>query len=165
MTMPVISNFNEAAISTIFDKIVSHAATLGYFDSVLGHEPKNAPGNGVSAAVWVQSIRPYGSGLAITSGVLLLHVRIYTSFLSQPYDAIDPNVLAATSALIGAYSGDFDFGGDGGVRAVDLLGMSGTPLNAQAGYVEIDRKIMRIMTISLPVMVNDMWVQGSSANG
>jgi len=44
MTMPVISNFNEAAISTIFDKIVSHAATLGYFDSVLGHEPKNAPG-------------------------------------------------------------------------------------------------------------------------
>jgi len=54
----------------------------------------------VSAAVWVQSIRPYGSGLAITSGVLLLHVRIYTSFLSQPYDAIDPNVLAATSALI-----------------------------------------------------------------
>lgn len=158
-----MANFNEAAIATIFDKVVSYAASSGYFDSVLGHEPKNAPGTGVSASVWVQSIKPItSSGLAVTSGVLLLNVRVYTNFASQPYDAIDPNVLAATSYLIGQYSGDFDFGGQSDVRAVDLIGITGTPLSAVAGYIEMDRKMMRIMTITVPVIVNDMWTHGST---
>ena len=155
-------SFNEAAISTIFDKVVSHAASLGYFDSVNAHEPKNAPGNGVTAAVWVQAIRPsVSSGLAATSGVLILNVRVYTSFISQPFDAIDPNVTAATAALMSAYSGDFDFGGEADVRAVDLLGMAGQPMEAIAGYVEMDRRILRIMTLTVPVLVNDMFAQVS----
>ena len=63
------------------------------------------------------------------------------------------------AALIGAYSGDFDFGGEAGVRAVDLLGMTGTPLAAIAGYIEMDRKMMRVITITLPVVINDLWTQ------
>lgn len=158
-----MANFNEQAIATIFDKVVSYAASSGYFDAVNAHEPKSAPGNGLSASVWVQSIKPVtSSGMTSTSGVLLLNVRVYTNFISQPYDAIDPNVLAATSFLIGAYSGDFDFGGEAGVRAVDLLGMTGTPLSAIAGYIEMDRKMMRVFTITLPVVINDLWTHGST---
>lgn len=153
-------NFNEAAISAIFDKAMSHAAASGYFDSVNGSEPKSAPGNGVYAAVWADRIAPVrSSGLASTSGVLVLMQRIYTSFISQPFDAIDPNVLAAVSYLIGAYSADFDLGGAGGTRMVDLLGAEGTALAAQAGYVTIDQKIYRVMTVTIPVVVNDMWSQ------
>ena len=85
----------KQAIATIFDKVVSLAASSGYFDAVNAHEPKSAPGNGVPAAVWVQSIKPVTtSGMTSTSGVLLLNVRVYTNFISQPYDVIDPNVLA-----------------------------------------------------------------------
>ncbi len=156
-----MSNFNEAAIAAIFDKMVSHAAASGYFDAVNGHEPKSAPGNGLTAAVWVDRIAPVqSSGLASTSGLLVLMQRVYTSFISQPFDAIDPNVLSAVSWLIGAYSADFDLGGAGGTRAIDLLGAEGTALAAQAGYVEIDRKMNRVMTVTIPVVVNDMWIQG-----
>jgi hypothetical protein len=153
-------NFNEAAIAAIFDKTVSYAAASGYFDSVNAHEPKSAPGNGVTCAVWVDRIAPVrSSGLASTSGLLVLMQRVYTNFISQPFDAIDPNVLSAVSWLIGAYSADFDLGGAGGTRNVDLLGAEGVPLAAQAGYIEIDRKMNRVMTVTIPIVVNDMWSQ------
>jgi hypothetical protein len=42
---------------------------------------------------------------------------------------------------------------------VDLLGQFGTPLSAQAGYVNQDGRLFRIMTITLPLVVNDVWGQ------
>jgi hypothetical protein len=32
-------------------------------------------------------------------------------------------------------------------------------LSAQAGYINQDGKLMRVMTIMLPLVVNDAWVQ------
>jgi len=151
--------FNEHAVLTIFDKVVSYALATGLFDAVNQHEPKSAPGNGITCAVWVQVIRPVRSGLAATSGVLILEARIYTSFVQQPFDMIDPNITAATASIMMALTGDFNFGGDANVRNLDLLGSTGTPLSAQAGYVEIDRRMYRVMTITIPVIVNDMFVQ------
>lgn len=158
-----MANFNEAAINGIFDSVVSHAAASGYFDSVNAFEPKNAPGNGVTCAVWAQSIQPIrAGGQAATSGTLLLQARVYTSFISQPFDMIDPNVTAAACYLMGAYSGDFEFGSaDADVRMVDLLGAYGPSLSAVAGYVEMDKQIFRIMTISIPIVVNDLFAQVS----
>lgn len=152
--------FNDAAISAVFNKIVSYALASGRFDSVNQHEPKSAPGSGLSCSIWVQNIRPItSSGLAMTSGVVEINARIYTSFISEPFDAIDPSVMAATSDIMGALSGDFSFGGSANVRCVDLLGMEGTALSSQAGYVELDRKMYRVMTILIPVIINDMWLQ------
>lgn len=149
--------FDQAAVNTLFDRIVSHAMTLGIFETVNAHEPKSKPGSGLRCAIWVQSILPVGraSGLSATSGVVTLNARIYNSFLQQPLDGIDPDLLTATTTLLGAYSGDFDLGGD--VRNVDLLGMHGAPMGAQAGYLNIDNQVFRIMTITLPVVVNDLW--------
>jgi hypothetical protein len=154
-----LNNFNDAAVNAVFDRIVSYSLASGRFDHVNQHEPKNAPGGGLSASIWIQAIRPLGktSGLSATSGLLLLNHRIYTSFRSQPYDMIDPSVTAATCDLMGALSGDFELGGIAGVRAVDLLGMSGTALNATSGYVEIDRNIYRVMTTIIPIIINDMF--------
>lgn len=144
--------------TTLIGAVRDHALTTGLFERVNGHEPKNAPGNGLTAAVWVQDIGPVlSSGLAKTSARLALNVRIYSSMLQEPQDAIDPNIVSAVDDLFTAYSSDFELGGN--VRCVDLLGMAGAPLSAQAGYLEQDKKLFRVMTITLPLIVDDAWDQ------
>jgi hypothetical protein len=139
--------------------VADHARTTGLFEKVNGHEPKNSPGSGLTAAVWVDTIDPVAlaSGLAITSARVGVLVRIYTNMLQEPQDSIDPNIVAAVSILMGQYAGDFDLGGL--VRNVDLLGQHGVPLRAQAGYLEQDKKLFRVMTITVPLIVNDVWNQ------
>lgn len=143
----------------ILNRVVSHAMTRGLFERVNQHEPKNAPGNGLTCAVWVDRIGPLpaGSGLAAITGVLTLNVRLYTSMLAEPQDAIDPNLMAAHDALMTAYSGGFTLGGL--ARCVDLLGMAGVPLSSRAGYLGQDSKLYRVITITLPVLVDDVWEQ------
>jgi hypothetical protein len=157
-------NFNDVAVTTVFDKVVSYGLATGRFQHVNQHEPKNAPGNGLECSVWVNSVVPIkGSGLNSTSGIVVLYARIYTNFRQQPFDYIDPSVLSAAIDLMGAMSADFNFGGDAGVRSVDLLGMfASVPLSAQAGYVEIDRQMFRVMTITIPIIIDDMFIQGST---
>lgn len=157
------ANFNDAAILAVFDRLESWCLASGRYESVNGHEPKNAPGNGLSASVWVQSIGPFprGSGQAMTTGLLVLNVRVYVSFTSQPFDAIDPDMLSSVTDIMGALSGDLDFDGISGVRCVDLLGMSGTRLSAAAGYVELDRHMYRVMTVTVPIIINDMFAQAT----
>ena len=137
----------------------SHAAKSGHFERINGHEPKNAPGKGLSAAVWVQRLAPVAlqSGLAATSALLLLNVRVYSSMLSDPQDAIDPRVVAAVDELMNAYSGHFTLGGL--VADVDLLGRHGTSLTAEAGYLTQDNKVYRVMTITVPLILNNVWEQ------
>jgi hypothetical protein len=151
--------FDAAAVRGLFDRVQSHAMTLGLFDTVNTHEPKSAPGNGLWCAIWVQEISPMGavSGLAATSGRVTLNVRVGKSFISSPEDGIDPDILTAVSTLMGDYSGAFTLGGT--VRNIDLLGQSGQALSAQAGYLTIDTKLFRVMEITLPILVNDLWQQ------
>lgn len=145
--------------TTLLDRTVSHALALGHFERVNQHEPKNAPGLGLSCAVWVDDIGPARgqSGLNATTARVVLNVRLYTSMLTEPMDDIDPNLMVALDALMGAYSGDFTLGG--AVRNVDLLGATGTPLSARAGYLNQGGKLYRVMTITLPLIVNDLWEQ------
>jgi hypothetical protein len=146
----------------LLDAAVSKAQSLGLFEKVNGHEPKTAPGKGLQAAVWVQDLSPIqSSGLAATSGRVEISVRIYTNMLAEPQDGIDPRVLTAVAELIGAYTSDFEVGDLAGVRGIDLLGAYGTPLSAKAGYLNQDGKLYRVMTITLPVIVNDLWVQAA----
>lgn len=153
-------SFNDAAITEIFDAIVSYAITTGRFDHVNQHEVKSAPGSAMSCSVWVQSVRPVrSSGLAATSGVVLINARIYRNMRRMPYDMIDPDVTAAVADLMGTLSGDFNFGGIADIRNLDLLGSTGAGLSAQAGYIEIDRQMFRSMTLAIPIIINDMFVQ------
>ena len=142
-------------IDTILDAVVSHAAASGYFERVNAHEPKAAPGGGLTCAVWMDSLSGAPSGLASTSALVTLKLRLYTNMIMEPADAIDPNLTRACSALIGAYAADFTLGG--AVRCVDLRGSAGTPLRAQAGYLSQDGRLYRVMDITLPLIVNDVW--------
>lgn len=157
MTTP---DSSEEWVMPILDAVVSDAMASGYFDRVNTHEVKRKP-RGLTAAVWVQGIRPVAlaSGLASTSAQLVFILRMYSNMLQEPQDAIDPNMLKATSNLMRRYHDDFDF--DNSIRNVDLLGQFGTSLEAFAGYVEIDNTMFRIMDIVIPCIVNDVWPQVS----
>lgn len=151
-------SFDQAAVNSLFDKIESHAMALGLFEQVNTHEPKSKPGNGLTCAIWIQQIRPVtSSGLAATSGTVSLRARLYSNMLQQPYDMIDPNLTTAASTMLAAYSADLDLGGT--TRAIDLIGTHGESLSAQAGYLEMDKRTYRVMDITIPVIVNDLWTQ------
>lgn len=152
--------FNEAAVDDLFNAIVSNTAATGYFETVNQHEPKTAPGNGLTCSIWVDTIKPVQtSGLNSTSGMVTFFVRVYNSMLAEPQDDIDPAITKAVTSLMSAYSGDFDFGQVADVRAIDLLGAYGEGLAAQAGYMEISNKMFRVMVLNLPIVINDMWDQ------
>lgn len=146
----------------IIDRLVSHAMTVGVFDRVNAHEPKSKPGRGLTCAVWVDRIEPAASraGLAVTTARVVLNVRVYTTMLQNPVDAIDPAVMNAVDLLFEAYSGDFQLGDEN--RWIDLLGATqGHPLYSQSGYINIDNVVMRVMTITVPVIVEEAWTQAS----
>lgn len=149
-------------ITNITDRIVSHALGLGLFEHVNQAEPKNAPGNGLTCAVWAEHIGFIrSSGLASGSGRLVFNVRIYTNANAAPDEAIDPEMINAVDSLFAAYASDFTLGGL--VRHVDLLGAHGIPLAAQAGYLLVEGGEYRVMTIELPLIVNDLWTEGEAA--
>lgn len=141
------------------DALCSHAMTIGYFDQVNAYEPKSAPGKGLTAAVWFTSLLPIprASGLDATTVRMVMTLRIYTSMLQEPQDYIDPAVMEASDKLLNAYSGDFTL--DGMIRNIDLLGAYGIPLGATSGYQRIDSKMMRIVDITIPLIINDAWEQ------
>ncbi len=147
-------------VEALFAAVESHAMTLGRFDQVNRHEPKNAPGNKLVAAIFVADIGPaIGSGLAATDARVEFTIRIYSNMLQEPQDAIDPAILSAVDVLMSAYQGDFSLGGT--VKAVDLLGMAGEPLRARAGYITQDHTLYRVMDITLPLLIADAWTQAA----
>lgn len=149
MSFPVLQTFQA---------VESHAAATGQFERVNLHEPKNAPGHGLTCAIWSQHLGTVlSSGLNSSSAVLRLSVRIYSNMLYKPEDMIDPNVIEATAVLFDAYAGDFTL--DGLVRMVDLHGSAGSSLSAEAGYIPQDKVLFRCMTITLPLIINDAFDQ------
>jgi hypothetical protein len=147
-------------ITDITDRVVSHALGTGLFETVNQAEPKNAPGNGLTCAVWAERISfVRSSGLASGSARLVFTVRIYSNINAGPDEAIDPELLNAVDHLFAAYSSDFTLGGL--VRHVDLLGAHGVPLEAVAGYLLVEGGEYRVMTIVLPLIVNDLWEQAA----
>jgi hypothetical protein len=153
--------FNDSAVREIFDLVSDAARLTGRFDYINNHEITHAPQKGLMCSFWIQQIRPVGpaSGVGVTSGVVLINGRVYKNIRSMPHDLVDTDITTAAADLMNTYSGDFDWGGDAGVRAVDLLGIYGQSLTANAGYIELDRQMFRVMTLIIPVIVNDMFVQ------
>lgn len=153
--------FDQAAVTSLVDRLVSMALALGVFRSVNFHEPKSAPGTGVRLSIWTQEITPIAraSGAASSSGYVVCNARAYGNMLAKPEDDIDPRMMTAMTTLIGAYTGDFTLGGT--IRNIDLLGMYGQKLGAVAGYLTIESHLYRIMTLTIPCVIDDMWAQVS----
>lgn len=152
-----MTGLNSAAV---IQAAIDHLLTTGLFESVQGHEALSAPGNGLTADVWVDTIKPAPaqSGLAESGAVLTLSSRIYLNADSPPADNLEQTIAAATDAVMTQYSADFTFGGL--IMLVDLLGgLTGTALSAQGGYVSVGGVAYRCMTITIPCLINDVWPQ------
>jgi hypothetical protein len=157
-------------IRGLLAEVESHALRTGRFDRVLrfepeqprAHDPALDPDYGLTCAIWMERLRPFraGSGLAVTSLRMDVNVRVYRSMLTDPLDAVDPEMVEAVDVLLAAYSADFTLGGR--VRNVDLLGQAGEPpLQAQAGYVQTATEMWRAYTIDLPLILSDVWPQSA----
>jgi hypothetical protein len=164
--MPTAPNFTEQVIVDILSTVESLVAQTGRFEIVKKNEPVSAPTTGLMAAIWIDSIVPLRrSGINATSISFNLRIRAYMPFRAQPYDIIDVEVLSGISEVMAALTGDLDFSQNetinDSIRCIDILGGegSGEKLDARAGYLELDRKIYRIMTIRCPVVVNDAFQQ------
>lgn len=145
-------------IQGILDVIVSHALSTGYFETVNQYESKQAPGNGITGAVWVDRVTPVKtSGLANTSVRVELNFRLYGKTLLEPHDDLDPNLITALDALMRAYCGDFEVGGQ--IRHIDIFGAYGSPLESRSGYINLDGSEFRVFSIRLPLIVDDLWTQ------
>lgn len=149
-----------ANIQDMIDRLVSHAMASGYFDRVNTHEPKNRPNRGMTCAIWIDRIDPVpsASGLNSTTSRYTFFMRLYTNMIQEPQDMIDPNLIEATDYMFRALSSDFSLGGT--VKQIDLLGATpGHNLSAQSGYINIDNTVMRVITMYVPVVVNNAWDQ------
>src|ERR1017187_10803209 len=105
-------SFDKTAAKALFDALTSHALKLGIFGRVNQHEPENTPGKGLSCSITLGLIAATtSSGLASVSGTITFQVRIWSSLMQKPLDAVDPDVLGAVSVLLNAYSGAFTLGG------------------------------------------------------
>jgi hypothetical protein len=144
-------SFDRNAAKALFDALTSHALKLGLFTRVNSHEPENTPGKGMSCSITLGAIAATtSSGLNSVSGTITFQVRIWSSLMQKPLDAVDPDVLGAVSVLLNEYSGNFTLGGT--VRDIDLLA-----LKAQPGYLNHEGKEFRVIEISVPIVVNDLW--------
>lgn len=148
----------------INDALISHAQRLGIFDSVNGHEPRRAPGNGLTWSLWIQTVRPFAprSGLAVTSLALIYNSRLQLPIPADAdsLDAMDPLLSDAAIAVMASLSADFTLDGlvDGNL---DLMGATGVQfgLGAEAGYLEHDSTLFRVMTLTIPIVINDVLTQ------
>jgi hypothetical protein len=136
---------------------MSHAQSLGLFTQVLDHEPVSAPGSGLIYALWVTDAAPIPdrSGLTSVSVRLELNGRVFMPADTEPQGDVDIAVTGAVNGLMNAYAGDFELGGT--VAEVDLLGAYGTPLRARFGYTRLDSTTYRVATLTIPLVLNDVW--------
>lgn len=165
MSSPLATDRLSPVIRAAQDKIESTAKRLGRFDKVQTHEPKSAPGSGLTFACWLQELRPVAvaSGLNVTSMLVVFNASIYINMLSEPQDAIDVDVATVAAELAAEFHGGFEVVDDriaNSVRAeLDLLGRHGVPMNTRAGYINQDGKLLRVFVLAIPIIAYDVFDQ------
>lgn len=165
MSSPLAADRLSPVIESAQTLIETVARRLGRFDKVQTHEPKSAPGSGITLATWLQTLRPVAqaSGLAVTSMLVVFQYRIYLNMLSDPMDAIDVTVAKAAAEMLAEFHGGFVLPGIDPDRAeLDLLARHGVPMETRAGYLNQDGKLMRVLDTLVPIIAYDVYDQEES---
>lgn len=147
--------------------LTTHATAVVEVDRVLGFEPKsNAQiGDGTVLACWVANLRviPERSTLAMSAGRADWTLRLHRNGLGDATEMATTErvILDATSALFAAYHAEINVSGVGGPEDgwFDPAGMTGEPISAPSGYMDIDKRLYRVVTISIGIVIDDAWPQ------
>ena len=140
----------------LFQEVESHAMKLGIFPGGVNLHEAEAPPDKPACSFWLGpgAPDPSSSGLASTSARLTILARLFSSRMQRPLDGIDPAILNATFTLIGEYNATFTLGGL--IRNVDVMGIRWAP-----GYLDWAGAPLRVVEVTLPLVVTDVWAQGA----
>lgn len=146
-------------LEQLIDGVSSVILGTGVVDTVNAGDVMSLPGNGLHAAVYMGYFEAAGkeSGLASVSLRVNLLVRIHGPVHAEPTDEIDPGLLRALAVIGKAYLAGFSL--DGLVRAIDVFGSNGQRMTGQFGYLDVQEGTRRVLTITLPVVVDKVWEQ------
>jgi hypothetical protein len=134
----------------------TYVQDLGLFQTVQIGEPKQPPGQGLHAAIFMDSVSVsmvYAGGETRESHVVTL--RAYKDMLAEqtdPLNNLEVEMASAVSTLMSNLLGDTDL--ESTVMSIDAAGMDGTSMAGSFGYVEISGVMYRIVDIVVPVIVN-----------
>jgi hypothetical protein len=159
----------------IRDAVLTHAQQTGLFDVVVGAPLLSSPplvdgGSGLSFEAYMGPIQAYaaGSGLASTAGIVVIYcivgLRDDPGTMSEgDRDDIDPRIASACDEMLRRYGAGFTLGGL--VRNIDIFGAAGQGvLGVRPGWVQVggpEAPRRRVGTITLPMIVNDLWPQSA----
>jgi hypothetical protein len=143
-------------LTPLVDAVVDHALRTGRFETVNRQEATSPPGHGIHVEVWPGPGKPIRhSGLAVTSIVQVIMIRLKCPALAESRDEVDPTIVAALSQLLGAYQTDLTLGDL--CRQVDVMGAYWPQgLRWEPGWLS---RTQRVYTIWLPLVVDDLWPQ------
>lgn len=142
----------------LLSALTSHAKRLKIFDRVIGYDPKNVPGDGLTCCVFAEMLtaRP-STGLNRSAALMVWVIRVMLPISARQLDDTEPAVVDAADKVVRSLMGAFTLGGL--VRNVDIRGQAGTPLRVDFGYVEITGTVYRFAEIITPLIVNDVWTE------
>lgn len=152
----------EQTYTEIRDALVRVCKKTGRYQAGAAHEPKSAPGNGLTFIVLLsEEIAIVGGGLNSTSTLLVYTVSSRMSAMHEPQDDIDIKLSGATRDVARRLSGNFKLG-VAGVRSIDVKGIHGQPMGWRSGYVYHGDKWLRTFDLRVPIIVNDSWPESES---
>lgn len=128
--------------------------TSGRYALVRIGEPKQPPitGQGIAAAVYMESSSVVGTTLTNPIEVHTVSVRFYRAVLDQPEDKAEIDLANAVADFEADLDGDYTLGG--AVRNIDVAGQHGGGLSAAWGYVEIGGTMFRTAAVTVPLIVD-----------
>ena len=134
-------------ITSSIRAIQGHLMASGWFDRVQVGEPKGPPGNGLTAAIFMDNVAVEELTLSTTIERHEVVVRFYTPELQETTPIREDRLEKATAYIEKAWFGDFSLGA--AVRNIDI-----SQLAWDFGHVNIDRIEYRTVEITLPLIVD-----------
>jgi TATA-box binding protein (TBP) (component of TFIID and TFIIIB) len=143
-------------IKNTLHAVETYVQNLGLFSTVQIGEPKQALGQGLHAAIYMQSV---SISLIYLGGDTrenhLVQLRIYRDMLAEytdPQNNLETELASAVSKLMSNLLGDTDL--ESSVMSIDAAGMDGASMAATYGYIQLGGVMYRVVDIAIPLIVN-----------
>ena len=143
-------------IKNTLHAVETYVQNLGLFSTVQIGEPKQAVGQGLHAAIYMQSvsiIMIYVGGETRESHIVQL--RVYKDMLAEntdPQNNLESELASVVSKLMENLLGDTDL--ESSIMSIDAGGMDGGSMTATYGYLTLGGVMYRVVNINIPLIVN-----------
>ena len=143
-------------IKNTLHAVETYVQNLGLFSTVQIGEPKQAVGQGLHAAIYMQSlsiIMIYLGGETRESHIVQL--RVYKDMLAEntdPQNNLESELASVVSKWMENLLGDTDL--ESIIMSIAAGGMDGGSMTATYGYLTLGGVMYRVVDINIPLIVN-----------